>query len=179
MSIEYMLAITQLLISLLFVPIPVIGSTVNTTSGLVIGHASTSRPSVVEYLGIPYANVPVGNLRFAPPVKFISDTPFEPRIFPSKSVHYPNGTALQQIIIANFASQNVMSQSEDCLELNVWAKDTSRKKKPVLLWIHGGLINRVNGSRDVLGFSLGSTNNPFYQGQYIADKEDIIVVSMK
>ncbi|EGD92361.2 uncharacterized protein TERG_08576, partial [Trichophyton rubrum CBS 118892] len=68
-----------------------------------------------------------------------------------------------------------MSQSEDCLELNVWAKDTSRKKKPVLLWIHGGLINRVNGSRDVLGFSLGSTNNPFYQGQYIADKEDIIV----
>lgn len=82
-----------------------------------------------------------------------------------------------------------MSQSEDCLELNVWAKDTSRKKKPVLLWIHGGrrsifirsliVINRVNGSRDVLGFSLGSTNNPFYQGQYIADKEDIIVVSMK
>ncbi|EGE04620.1 carboxylesterase [Trichophyton equinum CBS 127.97] len=158
---------TLLLISLLFVPILVISSPVNTTSGLVIGHASTTRPSVVEYLGIPYANAPVGSLRFAPPVRFVSGTPFEAANFtPSKSIHYPNGTALQQIIIANFASQNVMPQGEDCLKLNVWAKDTSRNKKPVLLWIHGGR------------FSLGSTNNPFYQGQYIADKEDIIVVSM-
>ncbi|EFE38555.1 hypothetical protein TRV_06749 [Trichophyton verrucosum HKI 0517] len=81
-----------------------------------------------------------------------------------------------------------MPQSEDCLKLNIWAQDTSQKKKPVLLWIHGGRrsifipslidINRVNGSCNVLGFSLGSTNNPFYQGQYIGDKEGIIVVSM-
>ncbi|EFR01283.1 acetylcholinesterase [Nannizzia gypsea CBS 118893] len=162
-----MLSITQLLVSLLLLPIAVRGSLVNTTSGLIIGHVSASRPSVDEYLGIRYAQAPVGDLRFAPPVRFTSDAPFEAANFtPSKSVHYPNGTALQQIIIANFASQNVKLQSEDCLKLNVWAKNTPLKKKPVLLWIHGGR------------FSLGSTNNPFYQGQYIADKEDIVVVSM-
>lgn len=37
----------------------------------------------------------------------------------------------------------------------------------VLLWIYGG------------GFSTGSSNNPGYIGKYIADKQDVIVVSIK
>lgn len=47
---------------------PVVGETVRTSSGTVKGHASESRPSVSEYLGIPYARPPQGELRFAPPV---------------------------------------------------------------------------------------------------------------
>lgn len=47
-TLKSLLSITQLLIFLLFVPIPVIGSPVNTTCRLVIGHASTTRPSVVK-----------------------------------------------------------------------------------------------------------------------------------
>ena len=45
---------------------------VNTTSGIVIGHSSTNRTSVLEYLGIPYAQPPVLSLRFEPPVTFTS-----------------------------------------------------------------------------------------------------------
>ena len=45
-----------------------VGRPVNTTSGLVIGHPSTNRSMVSEYLGIPYAQPPVSNLRFKPPV---------------------------------------------------------------------------------------------------------------
>lgn len=40
---------------------------VNTTNGVIVGHLSASRPSVSEFLGIPYAQPPVGDLRFAPP----------------------------------------------------------------------------------------------------------------
>lgn len=35
----------------------------------VIGHASTTQPTVCEWLGVPYAAAPIGDLRFAPPVR--------------------------------------------------------------------------------------------------------------
>ncbi len=44
-----------------------IGQTVYTSSGPVEGHAAQGAPKVSEYLGIPYAKAPVGNLRFAAP----------------------------------------------------------------------------------------------------------------
>jgi cholinesterase len=44
-----------------------IGQEVNTSSGNVIGHASSWQTEVSEYLGIRYAQPPVGPLRFAPP----------------------------------------------------------------------------------------------------------------
>jgi Carboxylesterase family len=47
-----------------------IGQTVETSSGPVAGHAATNYPEVSEYLGIPFAQAPVGNLRFAAPVKY-------------------------------------------------------------------------------------------------------------
>ena len=45
-----------------------VGAMVNTTVGQVQGKASSLRPGVSEYLGIPFAQPPVGELRFAAPV---------------------------------------------------------------------------------------------------------------
>ena len=45
-----------------------IGALVNTTNGPIQGATSTLRPEVSKYLGIPFAQAPVGGLRFAPPV---------------------------------------------------------------------------------------------------------------
>lgn len=43
---------------------------VDTTSGSVAGRASTKNPAVFEYLGIPYGQAPIADLRFAPPQAF-------------------------------------------------------------------------------------------------------------
>lgn len=57
---------------------------------------------------------------------------------------------------------------EDCLTLNVWTKpQTGETKKAVLFWIYGG------------SFNTGSTTIPTYNGKYIADQEDVVVVSAK
>src|SRR5277367_5613239 len=47
-----------------------VGQIVETSSGAVAGHAATYYPEVSEYLGIPYAQAPVGDLRFAAPMKY-------------------------------------------------------------------------------------------------------------
>ncbi|KAK4928989.1 hypothetical protein LTR28_011816, partial [Elasticomyces elasticus] len=60
---------------------PNVGATVNTTSGLVTGHPARNRTRVSEYLGIPYAQPPLGPLRFAAPQKFASAQPFNASAF--------------------------------------------------------------------------------------------------
>ena len=58
--------------------------------------------------------------------------------------------------------------SEDCLTLNVWTKpQTGEDKKAVLVWFYGG------------GYTAGTTNNTGYNGKYIADQKDVIVVTVK
>jgi hypothetical protein len=51
-----------------------IGQTVQTSSGPVQGHAAPHASNVSEYLAIPYALPPVGNLRFQPPVRYRGNT---------------------------------------------------------------------------------------------------------
>ena len=70
-------------IQLLLISLPTISATpsrspqhgvsIQTSSGLIVGHAARYRSSVSEYLGIPYAFPPVGKLRFAPPVEYYSN----------------------------------------------------------------------------------------------------------
>lgn len=50
-----------------------VGAPVNTTSGRVLGHRAPNATQVSEYLGIPYAKPPVGDLRFAAPQAYTSN----------------------------------------------------------------------------------------------------------
>jgi len=47
-----------------------IGQTVQTSSGPVQGHAALGATDVSEYLGIPFAQPPLDDLRFAAPVRY-------------------------------------------------------------------------------------------------------------
>jgi hypothetical protein len=50
------------------------GPKIQTSSGPVNGHAATIKANVSAYLGIPYADPPVGKLRFMPPVHYKGNT---------------------------------------------------------------------------------------------------------
>jgi cholinesterase len=58
-----------------------IGQTIKTHSGLIEGHAAPNASQVSEYLGIPFAQPPLGKLRFAPPVKYAGNTTIEAAAF--------------------------------------------------------------------------------------------------
>jgi cholinesterase len=50
--------------------------TVRTDNGDITGHRSPKAKDVWEYLGIPYATPPLGNLRFAAPQKYKGKGPY-------------------------------------------------------------------------------------------------------
>jgi carboxylesterase type B len=103
---------------------------------------------VLEYLGIPYAKPPVGELRFAAPQPIdrqsayvAANFGFDCPLTSSKSVNYPDFTPQSQRIINYFASGAGTPQDEDCLTLNIWSNATAEAvntKKPVLVFFYGG-----------------------------------------
>ncbi|KAL9615798.1 MAG: hypothetical protein Q9160_009248 [Pyrenula sp. 1 TL-2023] len=139
----------------------IVGQEVDTTSGIVRGHAAVNRTQVSEYLGIPFAKPPVNDLRFAAPEPYRSDAPFDASSFgttcltPTAPVNfsvlanevYQLAPTAEQF--TNINSENGLSLGEDCLTLNVWAKpQTGETAKAVLFFIYGGGGYRVN----VFGF---------------------------
>jgi cholinesterase len=66
-----------------------IGQTVQTSSGPVSGHAArnATAATVSEYLGIPFAQAPTGNLRFAAPVAFEGTAAINASIYVSPHFH--------------------------------------------------------------------------------------------
>ncbi len=58
-------------------------ATVQTSSGSIMGHSASNRTQAIELLGIPYAQPPVGSLRFAAPRKYNSNQTFNASKFVS------------------------------------------------------------------------------------------------
>lgn len=122
--------------------------TVKTSNGLIHGHQAPGTNCVGEYLGIPYAKPPVGNLRFAAPRKIDTKKNHEAARFgydcvlpTSKPVNYPNMTAQASRILDFFTASAGTEQSEDCLTLNIWSRPTlscEGGKKPVIVYFYGG-----------------------------------------
>ena len=128
--------------------------TVKTRYGTFTGFVDEN--GVKTWLGIPYAQPPVGKLRWQPP------QPLAPtdKTFDAKKFGF---SAMQEDDKLEKASQ--LPQSEDCLTLNIWNR-SDKKNLPVMVFIHGG------------SFMHGGSGDPTYSGTHIAKAHDVIVVTL-
>jgi para-nitrobenzyl esterase len=82
------------------------------------------------FKGIPYAQPPVGDLRWREPL------PVKPWSGVRDAASF-GASCVQQISTWN--SQEAKGNQEDCLYLNIWTPEWPAKSlKPVMVWLHGG-----------------------------------------
>ncbi len=121
--------------------------TVRTSSGTLRGERSGA---VLIFRGVPFAEPPIGDLRFRATVKAKrwAGERDATRFAPSPMQTGRPGA----------------EHSEDCLYLNIWAPD-GKGPFPVYVWIHGG------------GFTGGSASDPMFDGTALA-QEGIICITV-
>lgn len=90
-----------------------------------------SNRTIYSFRGIPYAQPPVGDLRFRPPVKI---TTWNGELNATKFGNVCPQSATTATIIG------LSGSDEDCLTLNVYVPevDDQREALPVMIFIHGG-----------------------------------------
>ncbi|KAJ8416794.1 hypothetical protein AAFF_G00326720 [Aldrovandia affinis] len=160
-----------LLLSLL--PLPSISQsendlTVTTLQGRVRGVRMPvpDRGHVTAFLGIPYAEPPLGKKRFrkAEPKELWTDV-FDASTYPNACFQFVDNSSPGFPGIEMWNPNREMS--EDCLYLNVWVPASPRPHNlTVMVWIYGG------------GFYSGSSSLDVYDGKYLAFTEKVVVVSM-
>ena len=126
-----------------------------TRQGALEGEALTS---VAAFRGIPYAAPPIGSLRFR--------APQPPAPWTGVRSALDLGPACPQLIDADLTENNHAVMAEDCLSLNIWTPRVDARKRPVMVWIHGG------------AFVVGSARNTNYDGARLAAHGDVVVVTL-
>lgn len=121
-----------------------------TTCGVVRGAKS---PGLVFFKGIPYAGSVSGANRFkaAPPLKPWTG------VRDALEFGAPSWQPGQR--------RNEPPMNEDCLFLNVWTPGVDRRRRPVMLYSHGG------------GFTSGSAASAYQDASGLARTFDVVVVS--
>ena len=123
--------------------------------------AGVRQAGVAEFLGIPFAAPPVGDLRWRAPKPPIAWKGV-------RAADHFGASCLQDVTPAGFGpwKHEYVVQgavSEDCLFLNVWTPALAGGHLPVLVWIHGG------------AFTSGSGSVPIYNGTALASQGVVVV----
>jgi para-nitrobenzyl esterase len=113
------------------------------------------------FLGIPYAEAPVGDLRLRPPRPA--------RGWRGTRAATRFGAAQPQRedpLVGALGLLHGAHCDEDCLTLNVFTPACDAGARPVLVWLHGG------------AFIGGTACVPLYDGRRLAARGDVVVVTL-
>ena len=110
--------------------------------GRIIGRRIDSPTPYESFLGIPYAQPPIGDLRFLPPLPVST---WQDDLLALKPPPYCPQLKGDQVI-----------GEEDCLFLNVHTPAVAQvgEKLPVMVWVHGGRFTSGSGSDPLFGPEL-------------------------
>ncbi|KAB8263181.1 Carboxylesterase family-domain-containing protein [Aspergillus pseudonomiae] len=115
-----------------------------------------------RFLGIPFADPPVNELRFAPPQPYTGQKEIDATKLPASCIQSQSG----------FGTLENSLISEDCLYLNVYTPvlpsqpDKNVAPRPVAVYFYGG------------GFTKGTTAMIDYDGGNFSSRNDIVVVTV-
>ncbi len=131
-----------------------------TTTGAVAGFSD--QHSTHAWLGIPFAQAPLGELRWR--------APQPPAPWQGTRAALAHSKPCAQLALFALRDENATSGSEDCLYLNIWApqftpEQAAAQRLPVMVWIHGG--------GNTLGFAEST------QGHNLAGTQQVIVVTLQ
>ena len=144
--------------------------TATISSGVLRGRATQiadSDVTVNQFLGVPFAQPPINDLRFAPPLEPSPwEEPYDASEQPNACIQFLGtpGPA-KDINMDLFYNPPAPGESEDCLYLDVYAPEGGEADKAVLFWIYGG------------SGVAGAASQPLYDGTSLAANHDIIVVA--
>lgn len=138
-------------------------TTVTIDSGVIRGKVSDKGDSI-SFKGIPYAQPPVGNLRWRPP---------QPLPAKSWGADVRDAIDFGPVCLQAHPPGPPIGSEEKCLTLNVWrpAAKASDESLPVMVFIHGG--GYVYGSSSGISDSSG----PIYDGSALAS-QGVVFVSL-
>jgi para-nitrobenzyl esterase len=137
---------------------------VETTAGKVRGF---TRNGIPTFKGVPYAATTESSGRFVAPAK--------PKPWAGiRSSMYYGPTCPQAPRTGWLRDENAFlfqwddgQPGEDCLRMNLWTPGLDARKRPVMVWLHGG------------GWTAGSgQEQPAYNGENLSRRGDVVVVSL-
>lgn len=156
---------------------------IETSLGSIRGRVLKSVPSgksFYAFMSVPYAESPLGRLRFASPrllqTKLSSwkrpDNASERNSF--DATKFPTKCPQWKLVEVNGLSEPPLQGQEDCLALNVFVPASSFEafsghksaSLPVMFWIHGG------------GFITGTSHPDMHGPEHFMDTESVIIVSV-
>ncbi|MFJ4175403.1 carboxylesterase/lipase family protein [Microbacterium sp. NPDC089696] len=135
---------------------------VDTAAGRVRGRwrpttGGPDAPRSAAFLGIPFAEPPVGDLRFAAPV------PHAPWEGVRDALEF--GATAQRGDQGDTLIPEPSVEGSSTLNVNVFSPDPDAEGLPVLVWIHGG------------GFTSGSPASPWYDGRAFT-RDGVVTVTL-
>ncbi len=137
-------------------PAPAAAPVADTTSGRLQG-ARSADGAIQSFLGIPYAQAPVGALRLASPKAFQASAGV-------RDATRFGAASLQTIPpYVSWIYTTPERMAEDCLTLNVWAPAERSGPLPVIVWLHGG------------AWRTGATSMPLMDGEALARRGLVVV----